>query len=617
MIHYYCSIASSDYKYKVLALYNSMVKHDKEFNFFIICMGDEALASFAALKLENTVLIPVSAIESYYPELTKARKDRNDKEYAWTVKPSAFLYIFNNYNYIDHIMWLDGDTMFLSDPGPIYLEWGRHSILLTEERYTGKHAHLSRIYGIYNTGLLGFRRDANSFECLKWFQSKVNEWCYDRMENGLWSDQMYVNDWPERFKGVAVIKNAGINMTPFILWRFTAEEKRHIDARRLVLFHYYGFRYAGTDDYDLCTYKDWGFPEAVVRSIYMPYISACEAALLQLKRGNAEETEQIPETGAAEDKHNSQYCFCTLTTLEYLPKCLALLDSIESNTDSFHIWICCMEDAAYDILTGMGLENVTLVRVSEMEDNKLRAVKKNRKDYEYCWTLKAPFMLHIFEKYENVASLLYLDADIYLFSRPDRCFKALERHTVLLTHHNFSQPYKHLYRKKGRFNAGIIGFKRCGTALSYLKWWRKKCIEWCFDVVSEGRFADQKYLENFLKPYGSAYLEENIGMNAAVWNLEDKEVHCRGEDIFIGGDLLVFYHFSSFMILGENEFDLWKWDSLKVSGSAKELIYFPYARAVAESIKKIKPYINEISKVYSGMNAWYRASNSAIIENLD
>ncbi|HOH88607.1 MAG TPA: hypothetical protein PLT56_00325, partial [Bacillota bacterium] len=110
---------------------------------------------------------------------------------------------------------------------------------------------------------------------------------------------------------------------------------------------------------------------------------------------------------------------------------------------------------------------------------------------------------------------------------------------------------------------------------------------------------------------------ENIGMNAAVWNLEDKEVHCRGEDIFIGGDLLVFYHFSSFMILGENEFDLWKWDSLKVSSSAKELIYFPYARAVAESIKKIKPYINEISKVYSGMNAWYRASNSAIIENMD
>ena len=72
MIHYYCSIASSEYKYKVLALYNSMVKHDKGFTFFIICMGDEALASFAALKLENTVLIPVSAIESVYPELAEA-----------------------------------------------------------------------------------------------------------------------------------------------------------------------------------------------------------------------------------------------------------------------------------------------------------------------------------------------------------------------------------------------------------------------------------------------------------------------------------------------------------------------------------------------------------------
>lgn len=605
MTHYYCSIASSDYKYKVLALYNSMVKHDKEFTFFIICMGDEALVSFSALKLENTVLISVSAIESSYPELTNVRKDRNDKEYAWTIKPSAFIYIFNNYNHIDHILWLDGDTMFMSNPSPIYLEWGRHSILLTEERYTGKHAFMSRIYGIYNTGLLGFKRDGNSFECLKWFQSKVNEWCYDRMENGLWSDQMYVNDWPKRFKGVAVIKNPGINMTPFILWRFTIDEKKKADARRLVLFHYYGFRYAGINDYELCTYKDWGFSKDVVQNVYMPYIIACETAVGQL------------EQGTAEKKHNTPYCFCTLTTLEYLPKCIALLDSIESHTDSFHIWICCMDDTVYDILSRMSLENVTLIKFSDIEDNSLRAAKKNRKDYEYCWTLKAPLMLYIFENYENVTSLLYLDADIYLFSRPDRCFETLGRYTVLLTHHNFSQSYKHLYRKKGWLNAGIIGFKRCSTALSYLKWWRKKCIEWCFDVVSEGRFGDQKYLDNFLKPHGSAYLEESIGMNAAVWNLEDKEVYCRGEDIFIGGDPLIFYHFSSFIILGEKEFSLWKWDSLKVSCSAKELIYSPYAKAITGSIKKIKPYIYDISKIYSEINTGYKASNLVTIENMD
>jgi hypothetical protein len=275
-----------------------------------------------------------------------------------------------------------------------------------------------------------------------------------------------------------------------------------------------------------------------------------------------------------------------------------------------------MDTMTYEILSKMQLRNVTVLALSEIENEGLRSVKGERKEYEYCWTLKAPLVLHIFENYEDVEALLYLDSDVFLFSNPKKCFEIINQYPVLLTCHNFSESFKHLYKKKGRINAGIVGFKKCNTAIKYIKWWKRKCIEWCYDIVSEGRFADQKYLEEFVKSPGVAYVEESIEMNAAIWNVRDTEVQAVDENVQIDGNQLVFYHFSSFLILNVNEFDLWKWDSLGIGDLQKDMIYIPYAGAVARAIKDIEPYIENISQVFSGVNVNYKASNYVSLEDI-
>ncbi len=612
MVHNYCSIASSDYIYKVLTLYSSVAKHDKEYRFFIICMNEGVSEVFSALKLGNVVLVRIKDIEVFCPDLVEARKTRNDKEYAWTVKPSAFLYIFNKYADIDHILWLDGDTMFLSDPSPIYTEWGKNSILLTLERYSGKYAFMADMYGVYNTGLLGFKRDESALECLKWLQGKLNEWCYDRMENGLWSDQIYMNDCPHRFKGVKVLMNPGINMTPFILWRLTGDEKKCVKIKnqgiyvrntKLILFHYYGFKYNSSEDYELCSYKNWGFSEEVIRTIYMPYMDAYRASV-----------QKLAELRNVSEQHDAVYNFCTLTTLEYLPKSLALLASIERHTQNFHLWICAMDTMTYEVLKKMQLRNVTVLALSEIENESLRSVKGERKEYEYCWTLKAPLILHIFENFKDVEALLYVDSDVFMFSSPEGCFEALNKYPVFLTCHNFTQGFRYLNKAKGRINAGIVGFRRCNAALKCLKWWKRKCIEWCYDVISEGRFADQKYLEEFIKSPAVAYVAESVGMNAAIWNVRDSEVLVRNGNVYIDEALLVYYHFSSFLVLNSREFDLWKWDNLGISSLAKDLIYKPYAEAVAQAIQDIEPYIDDVTRVFSDVGENYKAFNHLSLE---
>ncbi|MGE5559002.1 MAG: hypothetical protein ACM3WV_10385 [Bacillota bacterium] len=289
MRHNYCSINSKDYIYKGLILYNSLKKYDPDFHFFLIYLHDEVKYLLEKMRLEDLTLISIRDIENEDFELADIRSanSRSDKEFIWTAKASTLRYLLDSFPAIDHIIWLDGDTAFFSDPRPIFDEWSNYSIFLTEEKFNGKYEWLGRMNGFYNTGFMGFRRDRDALECLRWFREKLIEWCFDRHEEGLWSDQMYVNGWRSRFNNVGVARNLGINVTPFILYYLRTElgysvnrknDGIYIGDSRLILFHYYGFKYYNEREFDLCSYSTC-FTDQDVRLIYLPYIHACNEVM--------------------------------------------------------------------------------------------------------------------------------------------------------------------------------------------------------------------------------------------------------------------------------------------------------------------------------------------------
>lgn len=281
MIHYYYTVASKEYTYKILLLYNSMLKHDKSFKFFIVCLNSDSMKLFERLELQNAVLIDIEALEAYDRELAAVKHKRSIKQYAWAAKPVAALYILENYDEVDHVIWLDGDTLFLSSPEPIYEEWGDYSVLLTEEKFTGKYDYISSIYGYFNTGFMGFRKDDNSRECLKYFRDKLlYEWNYEEKEQYRWNDQLYVSDWDRRFENIGIVKNPGINLTPFIFNRLVEEwnsvltrneGQLYIGQNRIVLYHFYGFMYFNDKEFDLCQYTNIYY-KPQIQYVYLPYI---------------------------------------------------------------------------------------------------------------------------------------------------------------------------------------------------------------------------------------------------------------------------------------------------------------------------------------------------------
>lgn len=67
-------------------------------------------------------------------------------------------------------------------------------------------------YSIYSKEYL--HKGLVLMECLKYCRKKLIDCNFDDYK-GSWNDQLYVTDWPERFNNIGVVKNPGINLTPF------------------------------------------------------------------------------------------------------------------------------------------------------------------------------------------------------------------------------------------------------------------------------------------------------------------------------------------------------------------------------------------------------------------
>ncbi|WP_099362899.1 glycosyltransferase [Fredinandcohnia onubensis] len=617
MKHYYCSTFSKDYTYKGLLLYHSLEKHDKDFEFFMICLHEEAKALFEKMNLPHATIISMEEIEKDDKELLSVKNSRNDKEYIWSSKASICLYLFKHFSEINHIVWLDGDTLFLSDPEPIFTEWGDYSITLTEEKWREEHSFLGDTNGVYNTGYMGFKRDEHAMECLHWFREKLIEWCFDKWEHGLWSDQVYANDWMKRFKNVGIIENIGVNLTPYIInYRYNdrsiikSGNDIYIDHERVIFFHYYGFKYYDGNVFDICHYV-MNQRDDVIEHLYIPYLNACNEIMDKIKAvDNTFTIEKNSKDYHVRNYFNLQanmstdetYDLCTIISVKNLAQGLALYHSLKKHTPNFRLWICCLDDRTYSLLNKMNLDHAILITLKNIEGNELLSIKDSRSFDEYSRTLKASFISYILKNHYTVKSVIYTDADMYFFTDVRNVFHELnEQHPVSIVPRRASAEEE---KKYGVYDSGLIGFYRNEISFDCLFKWKKDCVNWCFDVVEDGRWADQKYLDQWIHHFPTGKVIETPHTTAGPWNVKES----------LHADKLFAYHYSGFVILNQIEFDLCNTNTL--NENMINSIYSPYVKAVKEEMEKIKSVDEHFYKSDHRSNADYKALNYFQIDHL-
>jgi hypothetical protein len=211
--------------------------------------------------------------------------------------------------------------------------------------------------------------------------------------------------------------------------------------------------------------------------------------------------------------------YVTLFDGLFLPQGLALHASLQRHAGSYTLWILCVDEQAYSVLTELRLPNVRLLRVEDVETAELLAVKPTRTRGEYCWTLTPFAPRFVFEADANVQRVTYLDADMWFRRDPAPIFRELEASgkQVLITHHAYAPEFD-LTENSGRFCVQFLTVTRNGGE-TVRKWWEERCIEWCYARAEDGKFGDQKYLDDWPERFGQlVHVLADKELALAPWN---------------------------------------------------------------------------------------------------
>ncbi len=257
------------------------------------------------------------------------------------------------------------------------------------------------------------------------------------------------------------------------------------------------------------------------------------------------------------------------------------------NIKYFKLYILCMDDETYEILLRLKLKNVVLINLFDFEEEDLIKIKFGRSVAEYCWTCTPALLLYILKEFQE-AIITYLDADLYFFSDPSPIFDEFGNNSILITEHNFTPKYDQA-DISGKYNVQFITIRNDLNGIACLEWWKKKCLEWCFARLEDGKYGDQRYLEQWPDLFKGTYVLKHPGSGIAPWNVNNYQ----------NFDNIIFYHFHG-LSMYKDSFDICR--GYNINDNVKEIIYLPYLNKLRNAEKKLLSYDFDIRDIYVKKN---------------
>lgn len=294
--------------------------------------------------------------------------------------------------------------------------------------------------------------------------------------------------------------------------------------------------------------------------------------------------------------------FITLFDRHFLPQGMALHDSLVRTGEPFVLWVLCMDVQVEDDLARLGLPGLRTIPLAEVEraHPELLAVKGGRGRGEYCWTLTPFAPQAVFDRDPEVARATYVDADVYFFGSPRQILSEMDAAgaDVLLTDHAYAPRYRQ-EETAGKYCVQFLPFRRTDTGLGILRWWQERCVEWCFARFEDGKFGDQKYLDDWPERFGAGvHVLRQVELTLAPWNA--------GHLLATGDSPRGMYHFHNLRLLQGGLVRLWHdYDIPKHVG---KVVYRPYVKALREGARRLREMDIEprMSTPPKGLIEWLR-----------
>lgn len=165
------------------------------------------------------------------------------------LKPFFASHILEHHHNIQRLIYLDSD-MYVFAP---FVSLTDSAITLSPHRTKNIHylpepkdysiISLNR-YGVYNAGYFELQRKAEAFAFLDWWKNLLEHTGYEKPDQHLFSDQLWLNLVHSFFDDVYINKNPGYNVGIWNLIERDVEERNgiyYVNNEPLILFHFSKF----------------------------------------------------------------------------------------------------------------------------------------------------------------------------------------------------------------------------------------------------------------------------------------------------------------------------------------------------------------------------------------
>lgn len=282
--------------------------------------------------------------------------------------------------------------------------------------------------------------------------------------------------------------------------------------------------------------------------------------------------------------------YCTYFDKNYLIKAMNLLDSLERfEVQPYTMYAICLDELSRILLNRLGYKNVVTIPLHTIEhnDSRLAGARQNRSLVEYYWTLTPIILKKLFTLQPEIDTLTYIDADCYFFSNPQPIYDELGAGSVLIHGHRFSPELQYLERN-GKYNVGLLVFRNDRNSHAVLDWWGERCLEYCSAELKDGKFGDQKYLDEWESLFKGVTVLQNPGAGLAPWNHIQYTYALDDSAPLVNGQPVLFYHFHSFAVPSETVIIPMKYKVYKGNRFLLEHIYLPYVEQFNQNKLRIR-----------------------------
>ena len=176
-----------------------------------------------------------------------------------------------------------------------------------------------------------------------------------------------------------------------------------------------------------------------------------------------------------------------------------------------------------------------------------------------------------------VSRVTYIDADLWFLQSPKPIFDEFDSSAkhVLITDHSYSPQYDQSARS-GQYCVQFMIFTRTGGEL-VRDWWEQRCLEWCYARYEDGKFGDQKYLDDWPVRFSNlVHVLEDRHLTLAPWNA-----------LRFPYSGAIFYHFHALRLISKSFVDV---GNYCLPSPVQKYVYSPYLIDIRAAVLKLQSY---------------------------